>query len=200
MMTAPRAVLAHTLAGVVALVGTAGPTAAYAAPAPAAKPTTTVTLTLKNCDGCTVTATSVLRADYTDVWTSPTRKVVNDQVRLRVPTDRTRGLSLALDAPWEGNTGYQTVVALRYRGQDIGDRVTFAEARASRRASGCWAGTTDATAALKVKVRKVRVPGNTGMVPGTIAWAKVTPAYLFPMQRSWDGVLGTQDLFGCGPA
>ncbi len=41
--------------------------------------------------------------------------------------------------------------------------------------------------------------GHLGPVKGTIAFAKTTQDYLQPMQRTWDGVLGTQDLFGCGP-
>jgi hypothetical protein len=37
-------------------------------------------------------------------------------------------------------------------------------------------------------------------VKGSIAFAKNTQPYLQPMQRTYDGVLATQDVFGCGPS
>ena len=97
-------------------------------------------------------------------------------------------------------TGYQTMIAMRYQGKAPGDVVTLAQARASRRASGCWAGSAGDKVAMTIGVRQVQVPGNGGRVDGTIAWAKVTQGYLFPMDRAPGGVLGTQDVIGCGPA
>ncbi|MEO5853333.1 MAG: hypothetical protein ABIQ15_12545 [Nocardioides sp.] len=190
--------------GLVALLtppgATAVPVSAPAAAVAAAKPTMILRLTIAHCDGCSVTATSVLRSDYSDTWTSVPRAVVDGQVRLEVPKSEARGLTIALDAPWEGRTGYQTMIAMRYQGKAPGDVVTLAQARAARRASGCWAGSAGDKVAMTIGVRQVQVPGNGGMVDGTIAWAKVTQEYLFPMDQAPGGVLGTQDVIGCGTA
>jgi hypothetical protein len=197
MPTLARRTLAAALTGLAALAALVAPPSA--ASAETAASTTTVTLTVRDCDGCRVQVSSVMRADWEDVWTSRVRRVVDEQVTFRVPTERTAGLSIAIDTPWARALPYQTMVALRYRGYAPGDRVRFADIRSSRRASGCWAGTTAETAEMTIKVRRVKVMGHFGPTPGALAFAKVTQDYLFPMQRVYDGVLGTQDVFACGP-
>jgi hypothetical protein len=196
-MTHLRTTLAATVAALASTLGLAG---AAPAAAPAADgPTTAVTLNVKNCDGCVVELSSVMRTDWEDVWVSPERKVRDGRVTVRVPTERTRGLSIAIDTPWATKLAHQTMVALRYRGYDVGDRVRFADLRDQRRASGCWAGTTADAAEMTVVVRKVTVPNNQGPTRGALAFTRTTQDYLFPMQRTYEGVLGTQDVFGCGP-
>jgi hypothetical protein len=131
-MTHVRTTLAATVAALASTVGLAG---AAPASAPATDgPTTAVTLDVKNCDGCVVELSSVMRTDWQDVWVSPERKVRNGRVTFRVPTERTRGLSIAIDTPWATRLAHQTMVALRYRGYDAGDRVRFADIRDQRRA------------------------------------------------------------------
>jgi hypothetical protein len=171
--------------------------AAQAAPADQATPTTHLTLDIADCEGCEVAVASYLR-DSETIWDSAKPKVVTDgSVTFKVPTDRTAGLSITVRAPWEGATGYVTNVALRYKGTQPGDKVGFTLARASTRASGCWAGTTADTATMKVVVRKVQVEGYGGKVAGTLAYAKVTQDWLRPLVRTWHGVVGTQDLMPC---
>ena len=80
-----------------------------------------------------------------------------------------------------------------------GEKVSYSDISHAKKASGCWAGTTEDAATLKVVVKKVTVMGNMGPVKGSIAFAKTTQDYLPPMQPTWDGVLGSQDVFGCGP-
>ena len=170
----------------------------YAAPSSAADAAATTTLTLKfpTCEGCTVgVASFVLGTD--DAWSAKAKKVKDGVVRFAVPTDRTDGLSITVRAPWEGATGYVTNVALRYKGQQPGDKVGFVAARASSKASGCWAGTTQDAATIRVKVRKVQVEGYGGKVPGSIAWATVTQDWLRPLVDTWHGVVGTQDVMPC---
>ncbi len=176
---------------------------ALAAPATAeVAPTTRLTLEMPGCDGCTVGVASYLDTgtDVPDVWSAKPRKVKDGSVTFAVPTDRTAGLSVTLRAPWEGATGYVTNVALRYKGQQPGDKVGFTAARGSTRASGCWAGTSGDAATIKVVVRKVQVDGNGGKVTGTLAFAKVTQDWLRPLVPAWNGVVGTQDVMPCKAA
>ena len=166
------------------------------APVANAAPTTRLTLQIASCDGCRVGMASYLQGSM-DVWSAKPEKVADGKVSFAVPTDRTAGLSITVRAPWEGATGYVTDVALRYQGQQPGDKVGFTAARASTRASGCWAGTSDDTATMKVVVRKVQVDGYSGKVPGTLAFAKVTQDWLRPLVPTWRGVVGTQDVMPC---
>jgi len=183
----------------VGLAAAASASSAQAHPATAKAANTTVTIKVANCEGCQVYVSSVMAADYEDVWEGPDKSVRNGEVSFKVPTDRTAGMSIAIDTPWDGAVPYQTMVALRYKTFQPGDRVSYSQINDAKRASGCWAGTTAEAATIKVKAKKVTVMGHLGPVTGTIAFAKTTQDYLQPMQRTWDGVLGTQDLFGCGP-
>lgn len=114
-----------------------------------------------------------------------------------VPTDRTLGLSMQVRTPWEGGTGFVTNVVLRYQGFQTGDRIGFRAARASKRATACWAGTTEDALTMRVNVRRVQVRGYGGQVPGSIAWAPVTQEWLRPLVNTWRGVVGTQDAMPC---
>lgn len=183
------------------LVPVAAPALADPTPlAERAAPRTTLTIHAPGCEGCDVTAHSALTSDYEDVWESGPKEVVDDVVTFRVPTDRTAGLSLSLSAPWERRLGYVTVVAMRYAGTHPGDTVGYREARAERRASACWGGTSESSVDMTIRTRKVRVVGiGRGTVPGTLAWARTTPTWLAPMRRVQHGVMGGQDIDFCDP-
>jgi hypothetical protein len=173
---------------------------ALAAPAAAdAAPTTQLTLRIASCDGCEVGVASYLQGSM-DVWSAKPQKVTDGSVTFAVPTDKTAGLSITVRAPWEGATGYVTNVALRYQGQQPGDKVGFTAARAATKASGCWAGTTEDAVTIKVVARQVQVDGLGGKVSGTIAFAKVTQDWLRPLVPAWHGVVGTQDVMPCKAA
>ena len=191
------ALLAATL--LVPLAG-APSTAAPAHDVRAAAPKTVLTIHAPGCEGCELTAHSALTSDYEDVWESRPKNVVDGVVTFTVPTDRTAGLSLTLRAPWERRLGYVTTVAMRYGGNRPGDTVGYREARAERRASACWAGTSEPSVDMTIRTREVRVVGiGPGKVPGTLAWARTTPEWLAPMRRVWDGVMGEQDIDFCEP-
>jgi hypothetical protein len=100
-------------------------------------------------------------------------------------------------APWEGATGYTTVVAWRYPGHQPGDPVTFPDARSQTAGSPCWGGTTAADLTIPLTVRKVTVPGTTGPTDGTIAYAHVTQSWLRPLLPAGKGVLGSQAVITC---
>lgn len=192
-----RITLAAVLAVLAGLVGLAAGTGA--ASAKAAATNTTLTLTIANCEGCVVGLTSVMAADYEDLWSSKEKKVKSGEVTFKVPIDRTAGLSIGVSPPWERAVPYQTMVALRYKGYSAGEKLSYSDISHAKKASGCWAGTTADAATLKIVVKKVTVMGNMGPVKGSIAFAKTTQDYLQPMQPTWNGVLGSQDVFGCGP-
>jgi hypothetical protein len=190
-----RTLLAAALMTAVGLVAVAGTNASATS-----APNTTLTLKIANCEGCVIGLTSVMAADYEDLWSSPEKKVKNGEVTFKVPTDRTAGLSIGVEAPWEGAVPAHTIVALRYKGYGVGDKVSYSDIKTAKKASGCWAGTTETDATLKVVVKKVTVQGNMGPVTGSIAFTKLTQPYLQPMQPTPKGVLATQDVFGCGPS
>jgi hypothetical protein len=161
-----------------------------------AVPTTQLTLEIADCEGCVISLVSYVYGS-TDFWNSKSRKVEDGSVTFAVPTARTLGVSMQVRTPWEGGTGFVTNVVLRYQGFQTGDRIGFRPARASKRATACWAGTTEDAVTMRVKVRRVQVRGDGGKVPGSIAWAPVTQDWLRPLVNTWRGVVGTQDAMPC---
>ena len=195
-----RATAALTLlgAGLAAGSGLAA-TPAEAGPAAAAAPQrTTITFTVDDCRGCKVQLHQGL-VDGDDVvqWHSRTKKVRHGDVSFTVRSKRTAGLQATVDAPWEGHTGYLTNVVFRYGHEQVGDRMTFSDAREKKRASGCWEGTSRAQVTIPIVVREVQVRGVTDRVPGSIAFVRSTQSWLDPMSRAPHGVLGSQDVFPC---
>lgn len=193
--TAALAMLATTFGGAVALVGTSAATPAQAAPA-----STRITFEVPGCEGCEVQLHQARETDDGDVveWHSRTKAVRDGDVAFTVRSTRTVGMSVTVDAPWEGHTGYDTTVAMRYRGKDVGDRVTFRQARDKRRASACWEGTRRDEVTLPLTVREVMVQGVHERVPGSIAFVGRTQSWLSPMRLAPKGVLGSQDVNICG--
>jgi hypothetical protein len=160
-------------------------------------PTTRLTLTATNCDGCEIgVMNGALRPENT--WSVDPKKMTDGQVTVRVPRNLTRGISTTVYGPWEGNTGFTAVVAWRYSGQEVGNPVGFATARGSHRGSPCWGGTDATSLTVPLTIRKVRTQGNTGPTNGTIAFAQVTQPWLEPMIRAYRGILGTQEVIACG--
>lgn len=151
---------------------------------------TELTLRIGRCEGCQVTMFS---SDGTNpIYSSAQATVTDGSVTITVPSSRTAGLSVQVRPVW-ASSNITTNVVWRYSSTDIGDLVSFREARRKRRASGCWAGTINEAVELTVKVRRVRHLGR----PSIIAWAPVTQSYLQPMKRSRRGVLATDDVLAC---
>lgn len=161
---------------------------------------TTLVYDVPDCEGCTVQLANVRLpegAEQPVVWQSKVKQVEDGEVRFMVSPRRTWGMSMTIRAPWEGQTGYVTTVVQRYRGQAVGDRVRFKQARRAGVASSCWAGTRSDEVRTKVVVRKVMVDGVRKKVPGTLAFTRVTQDWHEPMRRAYGGVLGTQDADIC---
>ncbi|MDN4161813.1 hypothetical protein [Nocardioides abyssi] len=181
----------------------AAPTSAPATPgstSTALPDLTTLAYEVPDCEGCTIRLANVRLpegADQPVVWQSKAKQVEDGEVRFMVAPRRTWGMSMTIETPWEGQTGYVTSVVQRYRGKAVGDRVSFKQARKAGVASSCWAGTRSDEVRTKVVVRKVMVDGVKKKVPGTLAFTRVTQDWHDPMRRAYGGVLGTQDADIC---
>ena len=175
--------------------------AADATPAArAGRPTTTLTFEMPGCDGCEVRlyqARAGKDPSHPTAWISKEKQVADGQVRYRIQSRHTQGLSMTVVAPWEGHTGYLTTVAFRYGHEQVGDAVTFREARRKKRASACWEGTRRDAVTIPVVVREVMVQGVKERVKGSIAYLPTTQAWLPPMREARRGVLGSQEINNC---
>lgn len=158
---------------------------------------TAVAFLVDGCNRCRVRLYHAVEGRQR-VWESRTRRVRDGRVEFDVPTRHTHGLSASVRAPWEGNIGAVTQVVFRYAHEQAGSTVDNAEARGKRRASGCWAGTTEKQVLLPLTVRKVRVTGVDGE-PTTAAraWIGTTTEWWKPMLHTYKGILGTQDVIFC---
>ena len=206
-----RTTRARRTAAALTLVATTATTAATAAgalgapagAAPEAAPPqrTTLTFTVDDCDGCTIRLEQGRETDDAQepaVWSSKTKEVKDGEVSFTVRSKRTRGMSVLVRAPWEGQTGYVTTVAMRYAGNGVGEKVTFKEARDKTKASACWEGVRSLDElTIPLVVREVEVAGVHEQVPGSIAFVKETQSWLDPMRRAPEGVLGSQDTNIC---
>lgn len=171
------------------------------APAAQAAPSTTVTMKVSGCEGCTV-----LSSAWTDAkgqpWDGPTAKVKNGVATLVVPTDRTHGMSFVLEPTWKPNFNAETVIVTQYQGFTPGQKVTWGKARKSATASACWSGTTSPDVTIDVAVKKVPLPS---FPAGTKPAVTRVPAAYFTVTdkasgQSWStikGVLGAQDAILC---
>ena len=158
--------------------------------------TTQVTFTVPGCAGCQIGVMNGARR-VENTWSAGPKVVHNGSVSFRVPRPLTRGISATVLGPWEGATGYTTMLAWRYAGHRVGDAVTFADARAQTKGSPCWGGTTSKSLTIPLTVRKVTVPGTTGPAAGTIAYADVTQSWLRPLLPAGKGVIGSQEVITC---
>jgi hypothetical protein len=207
-MTGPRrvsgvAATAVTLAA--AAAATLGTTAnvadAASGVAPAAAPAhTTLHVHVGGCSRCTIQLQHAIDGAGS-VWTSRQRTVGKDHmVDFDVRTARTSGLSFVVRAPWAGNTGAVINMVTRYAGDKVGSQVGSEEARHSRRAEGCWAGTASRQARVDFHVVRVaaRTPdGHRTHIP--LAYATPALPSTKPMLKTYKGTLGNQDAFYCKP-
>lgn len=197
LLAAAGGSLATTTASQAADAGTAVSIATTAA-----APRTTVSFMVDGCARCQIRLYQA-RDGRRGVWQSHQHRVRDGVVAFNVPTRRTHGMSVSVLPPWERHgipTGYATMVAFRYAGEEVGSTVTRRETRSKHRASGCWAGTDLAGVTMPLKVRKVRVRGTTGETTGSIAWTPRSQEWWRPMLRTGDGILGAQDIIPCQPA
>jgi hypothetical protein len=159
--------------------------------------TTKLTFRVDTCARCHLQLFQAINGKR-HVWVSRNKRVRKGEVSWTFASKHTRGLSVAVHAPWEGSTGYVPAVVFRYAHEKVGTRVAQADARDKRRGSGCWAGTTADAVTMRLNVRKVTVQGYTGRTNGTLAWTRTMRASWKPMYRTAPyGILGSQDAVYC---
>jgi hypothetical protein len=163
----------------------------------AAAQNTVLTVKIRSCEGCEVTLISYLRGSEDEGWASDPHSIQNGKAAFVVPTEKTRGLTVTVQTPWEGHLGYVTMAVVRYQGLAPGDRIGFNRARTMKKASGCWAGTDEKQASLRIKVRRVTLQGMHEKVPGQIVWMPTTQQWLRPIYPVFGGVLGGNDVMLC---
>jgi len=168
--------------------------------ATASVPKTKVALRVAGCHTCTVRLVqAVYHPDGVTYWHSRRKPVGADgAVAFTVPRQRTHGMSFELRAPWEGGTDSVPNVVTRYRGQDVGQRWTATRAKASKRAEGCWAGTSKAHVRLRFRVARVATTDYSGKsTHAAVAWSQRGLRSWKPMTPTWHGRIGNQDAFYC---
>jgi hypothetical protein len=168
--------------------------------ATASVPKTKVVLRVAGCHTCKVRLVqAVYHPGGVTYWHSRRKPVGADgAVAFTVPRQRTHGMSFELRAPWEGGTDSVPNVVTRYRGQDVGQRWTATRAKASKRAEGCWAGTSKAHVRLRFRVARVATTDYSGKsTHAAVAWSQRGLRSWKPMTPTWHGRIGNQDAFYC---
>jgi hypothetical protein len=173
-----------------------------AAPPAMAEDMTTLTLKVTGCDGCTISAwTPTLSSDGGPTVTA---KVKDGVATMQIPTAQTTGTSFQIDPVKDPLMNAVTLIVFQYKGVQPGARITKSQAMTYRRGSACWAGTTEATAQIRVKVRKVwgpafdpqtKNPPKRSLQP--LAWVVPTQQSAAPYWPLFKGALQTQGNPAC---
>ncbi len=172
---------------------------ATVAPPAQADPMTTITMRVMGCNGCTITPVQAI-AGSADMWTGQGVKVRAGRAVFSVPTARTSGMSFNLDATWRVDINAEPVIVTQYEGYQPGQRVTKRQAKAAKKATACWAGTSDAAITLRVMVRRVWMPGfpeGTRRTRVPLAWMIPTAATTGGFDSADKGVIAQQEAWYC---
>lgn len=186
-----RAVAALASLVTVAAIGAAAPPASAAG-------MTTITLKMRNCEGCTIQP-MLLRedADGQEADYTGTKVKVRDGVAvMKVPTDDTPGMSFLVEGPGPLGIDAIPVLVVQYKGYAPGTVVTRAQAKAAKKASGCWLGTSASSITLRARAATVQLPtfdgnGTTAAVP--MAWLIPTGNAVGGFDAATKGVIATQN-------
>ena len=164
--------------------------AAPVGPGPAG--TTKLVLEVRGCGGCSFQASSYHQVGV-DVRTWSSRERTPDargRVAFLVPTAYTRGLSVAVRAPWERRAGAVSQLVFEYGGDSPGDRVTVADARSSRLGNACFRGTRERRLVLGVQGYRAHVEGTGARATAAAAFtttAQPVRYYDYPVADGWSG-------------
>lgn len=202
------AVLAAVLTPALGLAATVAPSALGASVAhektptaarAAAAPTTTLTLNVTGCEGCEIGLTSWTKGTpASSAWSAEPQKVVDGTAVFAVPTSRTRGLVLSVDAPFAGALEAQPLVALHYSGIGVGSPVSATQAAAGKAAHVCFAGTAEPALTIAVKVGRTTGYSPQGeKVVAPRAFAAVSQPFIGTSMKTSNGVVYTQEAIAC---
>jgi len=172
------------------------------APPASAEDMTTITITVVGCEGCTISAW--LPVVTADGGPSDKAKVRNGVATLQIPTANTEGTSFQIDPVRDPFMDAVTLIVFQYKGAQPGKRISKAQAMTFRRGSACWAGTSEATAKFRVRVRSVWGPAFDPMATNPPKRALQPLAWVVPTQQSaapywplFKGALQAQDTPVC---
>jgi len=173
--------------------------------APAAVRTTSLTLVVHGCDGCTIQPVRALSSATIPVWRGKTKTVRNGSVHWTVSVRHTVGMSFDISDPAAVNIGAIPDIVVAYHGLAVGDRVPAGVAKHKKRANGCWAGTHKAAITLRVRVE--RFAASSAFPPPTQGFSirpyfVRTRAHLLiatgrEFDRTFHGAIGNQDAYFC---
>lgn len=167
----------------------------------AASPSTTITLKVTGCEGCTIGVQRAITGGNPSkitpatpaFWEGTPVKVKSGVATLKVPTANTSGMSFTITAPWESGTNAVSNIVLG-SARPAGSTVTSSQQAKTTQATACWAGTAKTSVTIKVQVVKASMSG--GAIAAS-AWATPTVATVGPLQDSTKGTLGNQEAFYC---
>lgn len=193
-----RAVAAIASLCTVAMMGLAAPPAF-------AEGMTTITIAVDGCEGCTISAwTPDGSSPAGDGGAAAKAKVKAGVATLQLPTSQTTGTSFQLDPVRDPMMDAVTLIVFQYKGAQPGERVTKAQAKAYSKGSACWAGTSDATAQFRVRVRSIWGPAFDPLVANPpkrtrqpLAWVVPTVQSAAPYWPLFKGALQAQDTPIC---
>lgn len=173
----------------------------FASPAVAATQMTTITMSVTGCEGCVIVPATT-PAGATDIYNGPRTKVRNGVATIVVPTAQTAGMYFGIEPSWKSMINAQPLIVFQYKGAAGGGTVTRAEAMSYKKASACWAGTTNSSTSLEVVVRRVWMPAFNPGKPASrtqvpLAWVVPTQKALAPFWPSVKGVLAVQNTVDC---
>lgn len=152
---------------------------------------TKVTVKTKGCKTCKVRLTENRGGGA--AWSSGWEKGKKGTTHFTVPTSRTHGLTVQVEAPWEKKQKKTAEVVMRYKGQGVGDKVSAKEAQKAKKATSCYAGTTASDLTFTAKVKK----SKTGSKVAARAWVIKTQKFDKPIRKAPKGVLTTKKPTKC---
>src|SRR3954447_11405976 len=185
--------------------GASAPAGETAASSARAARTTSLTLTVHGCDGCTVQPVRAGNAATVPVWRGKAKKVRNGSVHWKVSIRHTVGMSFDITDPDAVEIGAMPDIVVAYRGIAVGDRVPAGVAKHKKRANGCWAGTHSAAKTLRVRVERFQA---TSAFPPPVKGFAIRPYFVKTrahlriatgkeFDRTFHGAIGNQDAYFC---
>jgi hypothetical protein len=173
----------------------------------AAVRTTSLTLLVHGCDGCTIQPVRAGNGTTTAVWRGRAKKVRNGSVRWTLSLGHTVGMSFDISDPDAVNVGAIPDIVVAYRGIAVGDRVPAGVARHKKRANGCWAGSDRTSVTIHVRVERFR---TTSAYPPPVKGFSIRPYFVktrahlrlasgTEFSTTFHGAIGNQDAYFCGP-
>ena len=169
-------------------------------PAHAAAPTTTITLKVTGCEGCTIGVQRAITGGNPSkitpakptYWEGTSVKIKSGVATLKVPTANTSGMSFTITAPWESANFVSNIVLGSAR--PAGSTVTSSQQAATAKATACWAGTAKTAVTIKVQVAKASLGEG---ATAASAWATPTLATVGALADTTKGTLGNQEAYYC---